>query len=461
MFLISAKLGEKQATTPEGFLLCLDVPVARTGEMLYAASEIPDIEAGPDGIIKVTRSAEDLFTAEFFASLNGKSVVVFHPEGGEDVSPSNWKDLTGGVGMNPRRGEGEFADYILMDLLITDAEAIELVRSKSLREISLGYDANVDQISPGCARQHNFIGNHIALVEEGRCGPRCSIGDKKPTRKSTHNSGVKTMTARQKYQDALKKLKEAIRARDAEAEREAENELRDAADEMEKEDKKQRDGEPDDSNVHIHVNGSGEGGRSSFTDEDLAERFRKNDEDHDEFRAQLAELASKIGGGELTAEDEKMINDAVAEEVGEDLDEEGKKTRDSAILAGSFQDTASMAEIIMPGVRLPEFDAKAPKKMMLDAICGLRRKTLELSMATPDVRGLIEDIHGSTPDFSKMTCAAVRTLFRSVGAAKRRDNNSHIRDGKGGSHHTQHSVQKPITSIAELNRLNEERRKHN
>ena len=34
-------LGPTQRLTPEGFLLCKDVPIARTGEQLYHASELP------------------------------------------------------------------------------------------------------------------------------------------------------------------------------------------------------------------------------------------------------------------------------------------------------------------------------------------------------------------------------------------------------------------------------------
>ncbi len=68
-------------------------------------------------------------------------------------------------------------DILLADLLITDKAAIESVRA-GLREVSCGYDADYEQIEPGRGRQRNIIGNHVALVEKGRCGSRCAIGDK-------------------------------------------------------------------------------------------------------------------------------------------------------------------------------------------------------------------------------------------------------------------------------------------
>ena len=52
-------LGLKQALTPEGFLLCEDVPLARPGEMIYGPDETP-IEAGPDGITHITRTLDEL-----------------------------------------------------------------------------------------------------------------------------------------------------------------------------------------------------------------------------------------------------------------------------------------------------------------------------------------------------------------------------------------------------------------
>lgn len=182
----TTQLSEHIHETPEGYLLCLDVPIARTGVMEYAADEVPgELSEDADGsVVLVSRSAADVFAPETMASFEGKSVTVDHP--GEFVTPENWQALTVGICQNVRRGEGDSRDLLLADLLITDAHAIELVRG-GLREVSCGYDADYEAMAPGVGRQHNIMGNHIALVPRGRCGARCKINDKdtdmgKPTK---------------------------------------------------------------------------------------------------------------------------------------------------------------------------------------------------------------------------------------------------------------------------------------
>jgi Uncharacterized protein conserved in bacteria len=168
------------AETPEGYLLCTAVPIARTGMLEYLPEEV-GIEAAKGGgdVVVVYRLAEDLFAPAAIASFEGKPGTVDHPD--EDVTPLNWRDLAIGHAQNIRRGSGANSDLLLADLLITDAEAIRLIREEGLREISCGYDAAYEEISPGVGRQTNIIGNHIALVDAGRCGSRCAIKDRKST----------------------------------------------------------------------------------------------------------------------------------------------------------------------------------------------------------------------------------------------------------------------------------------
>jgi len=123
------KLGPKRSLTPEGFLLCEDVPVARTGEMLYAAGEVP-VEAGPDGLIRISRTPEEVFRDETLASCAGKPVTLDHPD--DFVTPATFSQLGKGVMLNIRRGEGLENDLILADLLITAQDASS-TRTRSRR----------------------------------------------------------------------------------------------------------------------------------------------------------------------------------------------------------------------------------------------------------------------------------------------------------------------------------------
>lgn len=195
-YLIASQLSEHMAETPEGFLLCRDVPIARTGVQEYAPGDVPVEAAKGGGPIRVRREPEDVFAPEAIASFEGKPAVVDHPE--EDVTPVTWRELAVGHAQHVRRGEGVQSDLLLADLLITDQEAIDLVRG-GLREVSCGYDADYEEDAPGRGRQHNIRGNHIALVNRGRCGSRCRIND--------NNEGTMTTKAKNpSFKDRLKSV---------------------------------------------------------------------------------------------------------------------------------------------------------------------------------------------------------------------------------------------------------------
>ena len=55
------KIGTRRSLTPEGFLLCEEVPIARVGSQDYAYFELPELEA-KDGVIVAERTADVLFS---------------------------------------------------------------------------------------------------------------------------------------------------------------------------------------------------------------------------------------------------------------------------------------------------------------------------------------------------------------------------------------------------------------
>lgn len=177
-----AKLSSRLSETPEGFLVCEGVPITRAGDLLYAPSETP-VDAGAGGHTVISRTVEDIHDPATIASFEGKPVTINHPD--DFVTPENWRELAVGVVQNVRPGVGDDADKLLADLLITDAEAISAVKSKRLREVSCGYEAEYIQVSPGRGRQENIIGNHVALVASGRCGSECAIFDHAPQKEKT------------------------------------------------------------------------------------------------------------------------------------------------------------------------------------------------------------------------------------------------------------------------------------
>ena len=166
---------------PEGYLLCLNVPVARTGTQEYLPEELGlPAGSGPPGLIPVIRPEEEVFSKETIASFEGMPVTNDHPPDGVDIG--NIKALQKGHAHNVRRGSGEERDLLLADLIITDPVLIGLIMDGK-REISCGYTYELCEEN-GKYIQRRIRGNHVAVVDAGRAGPRVCIKDQRPERRT-------------------------------------------------------------------------------------------------------------------------------------------------------------------------------------------------------------------------------------------------------------------------------------
>lgn len=164
-----AQISPHMADTPEGYLVCRDVPIARTGEMSYRASELG--LDGPDRLVTVYRDPEDVFHPDALASFEGKDVTAGHPA--ESVSPVNHAAYSRGHVQNVRR-EG---DFVTADLLIKDASLISDIKNGVVREVSCGYNCVYQPLPDGRYRQTEIRGNHVAVVPRGRAGHEVAIKD--------------------------------------------------------------------------------------------------------------------------------------------------------------------------------------------------------------------------------------------------------------------------------------------
>lgn len=169
-FLTTEKISPLKEKTPEGYLLCRDVPISRVGSFEYSAAEVglPNIGRA----VQVWRPEEQIFNPETIASFEAKPVVIGHAR---FADPDNWREIAVGTTQNVRRGEGDKSDFLLADLLLTDRKAIEAVESGDLKEVSCGYDADTQETPEGI-EQIGIVGNHVALVVSARCSG-CKIGD--------------------------------------------------------------------------------------------------------------------------------------------------------------------------------------------------------------------------------------------------------------------------------------------
>lgn len=425
------RIGPKQSLTPEGFLLCEEVPIARTGIQEYAEGELIEdgqiIKGSADGIIYAERTALDLFRPETIASYEGKTASDDHPE--EDIVPENWKEYAVGHIQNLRRGTGALADVLLADMIIKDPAAIAAVRAGK-REVSCGYDFEIEELGGGRVRQTNIIGNHVALVEQGRCGPRCSIGDEDMTKRTLWDRVATALKA--KDEGALKEAMEGG-ATDADL----------------------NEGETSKGGavvVHVH-NGAGSAASGDNKAKDDGEEANKDNKDDpfakitdsvnglckrmDDFGARL----DKIEGGKTTDAEKEEDEDGKTKDDGEEANKEGKakdgKSKDSAGLEKTFKDTIARAEILAPGIKLPAFDRKADPKKTSELMCGFRRRALDKAFATDAGKAAIEPLLTGALDTKSMSCAETRIMFTAASDNMKRANNedgeSHTSAKDGGS----------------------------
>lgn len=405
MFYTTESLSPKQSLTNEGFLVCHDVPIARTGVQLYSSDEVP-IES-KNGEVKVIREEESVFNPDTMASFEGKPVTINHPP--DFVTPENWKDYAVGTTQNVRRGVGLQDDLLIADLLITDKEAIDAIRNAGLREVSCGYEASYEQTDAGIGRQFEIVGNHVALVTRGRAGARCAIQDQQ---------GAINM-AKMSFKD---RLMAAFKARDEEGiERLAEE-------------ANSTNGE---NHVHVHLNSNGEpiAKEPQVDTEGMEEETEARDDVSarlDRIEAAIASLMeSKATDSDEEKEEEETKDGEGAEETKEleakDSDEESEEEEftDTVIEAeaapradvgstytgDAFRMTLARAEILAPSIALPTKDAAKGKS----AIEAIQRKALSVAYGTEAGKSRIEPFLNGRA-IKSLTGDSLNAVF--VGAAE-------------------------------------------
>lgn len=163
--LIRERLSEHKYKTPEGYLICVDSILARTGKQSYRRSEL--FQDGDDSEIDVDRPESEVFSPATLASFENKPIVVEHPD--EDVNASNIKQYAVGFVRDVKRGKTEDGqDVMLGTLVIQDADTIREIENGEHTDLSCGYDCDIaDEANP---TQRNIRGNHVALCAQGRAG---------------------------------------------------------------------------------------------------------------------------------------------------------------------------------------------------------------------------------------------------------------------------------------------------
>ena len=198
----ATRISEHMSRTPEGFLICHNVPIARTGSQDYLPTEI-GLTGDNSSLVKVYRTEDEVFSDATLASFEGKPVTLDHPP--TAVDPSNYGVYLKGHAENVHRGTGADADLILADLFINDQELIRQI-DNGLREVSCGYECEYMRAEDGQIHQCKIRGNHVAVVAAGRAGNRVSIKDSAPPEPTHRKKGEKTMSNSPKKPSVLARL---------------------------------------------------------------------------------------------------------------------------------------------------------------------------------------------------------------------------------------------------------------
>ena len=177
-----SRISDSISRTPEGFLICRDVPIARVGVQDYLGREIGQ-EEQPEEVFKVNRPAKEVFDRAAVASFEGKPVTDNHPD--EDVTAENYSKYIKGVVRDVRKGSGQFDGCLVADLVIHDGALVRAIQDGK-REISCGYNCLWVPTGDHTLEQREIRGNHVAVVDKGRAGHGVAIHDNAMERRKKH-----------------------------------------------------------------------------------------------------------------------------------------------------------------------------------------------------------------------------------------------------------------------------------
>lgn len=157
----------------------------------------------------------------------------------------------------------------------------------------------------------------------------------------------------------------------------------------------------------------------------------------------------------------KGTTDADPDDDGDmdDDDDGANATRDSAALHTSYMEVVSQAEVLVPGFKVPTFDAAAKRATTVDRMCTSRKLCLSQFATTDSGRAMLLGLNaGQELDVVSMDCGAAATLFKTAAGAQAALNNvaatsgaHRTGDAKGG---IPTGGYKAPPTIAEQNEIN-------
>ena len=160
-----------------GFMEVRDNPISKEGVFPYRGDEIPGAP-NPDEIYWVYRPAEELARQSTIDSFKLMPFIDEHEVLGRGGMPAERKGIQGTI------GEQVYFDppYLRANIKIHSSAAQSLIKAGKV-ELSPCYgcdwspEVGTFEGKPYQYVQRNIMGNHLALVEEGRTGPDVAVQD--------------------------------------------------------------------------------------------------------------------------------------------------------------------------------------------------------------------------------------------------------------------------------------------
>lgn len=169
----------KRLIDSNGFIEIPDNPLSKVGIYDYLGSEIGAPE--PGRMYKVLRPEDELSRLETVQSFKGMPLVNDHTMIGDGLTAPEEKGIDGVIGDNVY-----YRDGTLFGNLRLYTNKIKSLVDQGKKDLSLGYYARYEN-NPGTWRgqaydfvQRFITGNHVALVQDGRCGDSVAVLDQYP-----------------------------------------------------------------------------------------------------------------------------------------------------------------------------------------------------------------------------------------------------------------------------------------
>lgn len=170
--------GSEREIDPNGFLKVGSSNITRTQVSAYLGKEIPnykEFQLEPDKIYYVLRPEAELKKA--VETFNNLPLTRKHIEIDVDNVPK--EDIVGSLGDSAVYEDG----FIKNSLIVYDQKYIDRIQNGKQKELSCGYRYTPIRQSGEFEGQHydfvmtDIVGNHVALVKEGRAGHDVVVSD--------------------------------------------------------------------------------------------------------------------------------------------------------------------------------------------------------------------------------------------------------------------------------------------